>query len=314
MTMTDPLLVEVLSGYTPEDKQADFVIREAFPTDDRAVVTFEKDQGEGTVEQIWVQVDGQWQLDACANWVDPLGAGVALVGDMSEEGLAARVRSIADAVETGDVGIYQWLSLRCRLGLTEVMGDYGLILLYPGYGADLVDLTSVVVGEVDGQAGLTSAITEWDLLTPSGGGARWTFEDGDWLYDGCPTDEEVTTRDEERLEAVLNVHAALVDLEIPGMASTGFYDTDVNGPIERVYSFELISQTPAWWEIQAEFIERRWPKILEDAGYDVLEARGQYVRAVHRDDPMAEVGVRLESTYLDSEHERHSFWLTLRYR
>lgn len=279
MTIADPLAVEVLSRFTPEDEQAEFVIHEGFPTADRAVVTFENEEGEVPVDQIWVQVDGRWQIDACANEVDPLGDGVALLGDLSQEGFGARVRSITEAVENGEVGVYQWMSLRCRVALTEELGDYGLILLYPRYGAEFVDLTAVVVGEVDGQTAYTSAITAVDYLAPGGDSARWTFENGDWFYDGCPTDEEVTTREEDQIETLLSVHAALIDLEIPGMTSTGSYDTDINGPLERIYGFGLISQTPEWWAVQVEFMERRWPEILEDAGYDVLEAGGQRVEA-----------------------------------
>ncbi len=312
VTIADPPMQEVLFRYTPEDEQAEFVIHEGIPNQDRAVVTFETD--EVAAEQIWVEVDGEWQIDVCENMVDPLGDGVALLNDSSEEGFAARISSIADAVGNSDVGIYQWMSLRCRAALIEVMEDYSLVLLYPEYSADFVDLTAVVVGEVDGQAGVTSAITELDFLASGRDSARWTFENGGWFYDGCPTDQEVAARNDQQIETLLRAHAPLLDLEIDGMTSTGYFETGINGPLERVYSFELISQTPEWWEVQVEFMEGRWPQILEDAGYDVLEARGQHVEAVHGDDPMAIVNVRMESTSVDSEHERHSFWLTLRYR
>ncbi|NNF54668.1 MAG: hypothetical protein HKN03_09540 [Acidimicrobiales bacterium] len=312
VTMADPLIEEVLVRHIPEDDHAEFVVHEGFPSEGRAVVTF--DTGEVTVEQIWVEDDGRWQIDVCANQVDPLGAGVPLLGDSSADGLAVRIRLIADAMKQEEVGIYQWMSLRCRAGLIEVMEDYSLILLYPGYGADFVDLTAVIVDEVDGDTAFTSVISEADFLAPGGDRARWAFEHSNWFYDGCPTDEEAESRDEQQVQALLRVHAALIDLEIPGMTSTGFYDTDINGPLERVYGFELISQTPAWGAVQVEFMEQRWPEILDEAGYEVLRAGGQHVEAVHRDDPMGQAYVRLESTYLDDEHERHFFWLTLRYR
>ncbi|MFW2380875.1 MAG: hypothetical protein ACN4GZ_03880, partial [Acidimicrobiales bacterium] len=124
VTIDDPPIQELLFRYVPEDEQTEFVIHEGIPDQGHAVVTFETD--EVMAEQIWVEVDGQWQIDVCVNMVDPLGDGVPLLNDSSQEGFAERIRSIADAMENGDVGVYQWMSLRCRQALIEVMEDYSL--------------------------------------------------------------------------------------------------------------------------------------------------------------------------------------------
>lgn len=269
-------------------------------------------------EEIWVFEEDAWRIDICGGNMPGYPVEMELTGEPTIEGLQSRIDSIDQATSEGSTGIYPWLSQRCRVSLAVTAEDYVWLLLLPidDLRPDDIELTMNLQGaEVVEMSAARAEVTPISTSTAFASGRqtdRWVHEFGNWFYDGCPTESELQTADQAQLDRLLTAHATVLDLEIDGLISTGFYDTDINGPLERVLTYESISDQVTWWDAQTLFIETLIPQLLSEAGYEVITASGQRVQATSLQDPSAKVDVHLESPGGDTGV--HYIYLTIRYR
>lgn len=307
---TDPL-INYLTGDAITPKQSEVQTSE-FVEISPGVFAVERLDKNGTpvIPEVWVLEDGLWKMDVCNLFQPGFGAGTTLTGTATRVGLRDRIESIDRATSAGETGNYQWLSQRCRQDIAAELGDYLLVYLQP---LDLdLDFGDTEIVELNGHDAAVTPITTSSLMASGRPTDRWAYEFGNWFYDGCPTQQDTQDANEKQLERLATAHASIPGLEIEGLIATGSFDTDINGPLERVFTYESLTDKMAWWTAQELYMEKLFPEALEAEGYEINIARGQTVSALLPGDPMATVDIRLEST--GGDRGLHLFYVTIRYR
>lgn len=280
--------------------------------EDVGIIRIRSAGGEFSTAEAWLLEDGVWYLDTCPDLPEGLPL---LPGEADGAGLERRLEEIRAAVLADQVGIYPWLSQRCRAAAYAEYEDWLVVLLYPRSQFterfDLFDEEAVRIDSVDGETAHAERVIDFPPLGTGDPVDRWVFEHRNWYYDGCPTVDEDTARMESQLATIRDKHAALIDLEIEGLAIDGIAASDVNGPWELRVFYVSADGDEDVWSAQVTYVETRFADALRAAGYELTEVSGQRIEGRKIDDPDSSVSV-----YMDGSNQfgPHRFTLTLRHR
>jgi hypothetical protein len=283
-------------------------------TGDVGIIRIGSADGGSSSAEAWVLEEDRWYLDTCPD----LPEGLPLVpGAADRSGFERRLEEIRNAVLADRVGIYPWLSRRCRVAAHDEYEDWLVVLLYPQSQFDgvdrfhLFDQEAVRIHSIEAETAHAERIIDFPPLATGDPVDRWVFEHRNWYYDGCPSVDENAARMESQLEALRDTHAGLVDLEIEGLSIDGVSASDVNGPWELRVFYISASGNEDVWSAQVTYVQTRFADALRSAGYELTVLSGQRIEGYKIGDSDSGVSVHMDGS---SEFGPHRFTLTLRHR